>query len=276
MDIEGLGERTVVQLTRGRSRPRPGRHLLAHRRPGRRARGFARISAEKLVAAIDGSRDRPLPRVLTALGIRNLGPSASQALAKAFGTLRRVFDATDAERAGGRRRGRRDRRCARTLVRAARRTASSSTGSRRRASTSAARRRSRRRWRHGRRSPRRSTGKAVVVTGAVPGYTREGAEEAIVLRGGTSPGSVEQEDVRAGGRRGRRGQQAHQGGALGIPQVAAERFEELLASGELPSCVAILASDDVERPGVAARALAALLDLPVDHLCPVQTASRTR
>ncbi len=29
-----------------------------------------------------------------------------------------------------------------------------------------------------------------MVTGAVPGYTREGAEEAIVMRGGTSPGSV--------------------------------------------------------------------------------------
>ena len=34
------------------------------------------------------------------------------------------------------------------------------------------------------------SGKAVVVTGAVPGYTREGAEEAILARGGTSPGSV--------------------------------------------------------------------------------------
>jgi DNA ligase (NAD+) len=29
-----------------------------------------------------------------------------------------------------------------------------------------------------------------VVTGAVPGYTREEAEEAIVARGGKSPGSV--------------------------------------------------------------------------------------
>jgi DNA ligase (NAD+) len=33
-------------------------------------------------------------------------------------------------------------------------------------------------------------GKAVVVTGAVPGYTRDGAEAAIIARGGTSPGSV--------------------------------------------------------------------------------------
>ena len=37
---------------------------------------------------------------------------------------------------------------------------------------------------------RRWTGKTVVVTGAVPGYTREGAEEAILARGGKSPGSV--------------------------------------------------------------------------------------
>ena len=37
---------------------------------------------------------------------------------------------------------------------------------------------------------RRWPGKTVVVTGAVPGYTREGAEEAIMARGGTSPGSV--------------------------------------------------------------------------------------
>ena len=33
-------------------------------------------------------------------------------------------------------------------------------------------------------------GRAVVVTGAVEGYSRDGAEEAIVARGGTSPGSV--------------------------------------------------------------------------------------
>ena len=38
--------------------------------------------------------------------------------------------------------------------------------------------------------PQTLAGKTVVVTGAVPGYTREGAEEAIMARGGKSPGSV--------------------------------------------------------------------------------------
>ena len=94
--------------------------------------GFARISAEKLVAAIEASKDRPLPRVLTALGIKHLGPSASQALARAFGTVRRVFEATDDEqRAGVEGVGGVIARAIGALVRAARATASSSTGSRR-------------------------------------------------------------------------------------------------------------------------------------------------
>ena len=42
----------------------------------------------------------------------------------------------------------------------------------------------------GRPVPQTLAGKTVVVTGAVPGYTREGAEEAIMARGGKSPGSV--------------------------------------------------------------------------------------
>src|SRR4029078_7062898 len=99
MDIEGLGERTVVQLTNAGLVRDPADIYSLTVDQVVDLEGFAHISAEKLVAAIEGSRDRPLPRVLTALGIRNLGPSASQALAKAFGTLARVFEATDAERA---------------------------------------------------------------------------------------------------------------------------------------------------------------------------------
>ena len=56
--------------------------------------GFATISADKLLAAIDGSRQRPLPRLLTALGIKHLGPAAAQALAAHFGTLDAVMAAS--------------------------------------------------------------------------------------------------------------------------------------------------------------------------------------
>ena len=65
--------------------------------------------------------------------------------------------------------------------------------------------------------PQTLEGKAVVVTGAVPGYTREEAEEAIMLRGGIEPRQRQQEDVRARGRRGCRSQQAQQGRAAGHP-----------------------------------------------------------
>jgi DNA ligase (NAD+) len=51
-------------------------------------------SAQLLVAAIDGSRGRPLWRVLVALGIPHVGPTAAQSLARAFGSLDRVVAAS--------------------------------------------------------------------------------------------------------------------------------------------------------------------------------------
>ena len=44
-------------------------------------------SAEKLATAIEGSRGRPLSRLLFALGIRHVGESAARSLARAFGSL---------------------------------------------------------------------------------------------------------------------------------------------------------------------------------------------
>jgi DNA ligase (NAD+) len=233
MDIEGLGERTVVQLTSaGLVRDPADIYALTVDQVGG-LEGFARISAEKLVAAIDGSRDRPLPRVLTALGIRNLGPSASQALAKAFGTLRRVFEATDAERAavegvGG------------VIASAIGRwyeqpvnrefidrleAAGVNFGSEEEVQAALAARAA---------IPQTLTGKAVVVTGAVPGYTREEAEDAITVRGGSSPGSVSKKTFALVVGEGAGASKLNKGEQLGIPQIAAERFDELLASGELP------------------------------------------
>ena len=81
MDIEGLGERTVGQLTAtGLVADAADLYGLTQEQL-LTLEGFATISADKLLAAIDGSRHRPLPRLLTALGIKHLGPAASQALA---------------------------------------------------------------------------------------------------------------------------------------------------------------------------------------------------
>ena len=66
-------------------------------------------------------------------------------------------------------------------------------------------------------SHRRCEGKTVVVTGAVPEYTREGAEEAIMARGGKSPGSVSKKTfvLVVGESPGR--QQVEEGGGPGHP-----------------------------------------------------------
>jgi DNA ligase (NAD+) len=55
---------------------------------------FARQSAEQLVASIAATRDRPLSLVLFGLGIRHVGKSVAQLLARRFGTLDALRKAT--------------------------------------------------------------------------------------------------------------------------------------------------------------------------------------
>lgn len=90
MDIEGLGEERVRQFVDAGLLSDPGdvysltvEQLVPLER-------MAQKSAENLVAAIEASRSRGLARVLVGLGIRHLGPTAAQALARAFGHLDRI------------------------------------------------------------------------------------------------------------------------------------------------------------------------------------------
>jgi DNA ligase (NAD+) len=95
MDIDGLGEKLVAQLVEKRI-----------------VRSFADLyrldvdaladlermgpkSAANLVEAIDTSRKRPLNRLIFALGIRHVGESAARTLARAFGSLDRLADASE-------------------------------------------------------------------------------------------------------------------------------------------------------------------------------------
>ena len=77
------------------------------------------------------------------------------------------------------------------------------------------------------------SGKAVVVTGAVPGYTREGAEEAIVARGGTSPGSVSKKTFALVVGDAPGASKLKKAEELGTPIVDAGSFERLLETGEV-------------------------------------------
>jgi DNA ligase (NAD+) len=78
-------------------------------------------------------------------------------------------------------------------------------------------------------------GKSVVVTGTVEGFSREEAEEAIIARGGKSPGSVSSKTwaVVLGAEPGQ--SKLSKAEQLGVPIVDGSRFAELLETGELPS-----------------------------------------
>ena len=73
-------------------------------------------------------------------------------------------------------------------------------------------------------------GLTVVVTGSVPGYSRDGATEAIVARGGKASGSVSaRTDVVVAGEGA--GSKLDKAVVLGVPVLASDRFEALLAEG---------------------------------------------
>jgi len=103
MDIEGLGEKLVDQLVTVAPGVPPVEATALVRTPADLYRltveqvgGLERMaekSARNLVAAIDGSRRRPLARFVFALGIRNVGETTARDLARHFGTLEALMEA---------------------------------------------------------------------------------------------------------------------------------------------------------------------------------------
>ncbi len=73
-----------------------------------------------------------------------------------------------------------------------------------------------------------------MVTGTVPGYTRDAAEEAIRAHGGTSAGSVSKKTfaVVVGDAPG--ASKVKKAEELDVPMVDASGFDQLLATGDLP------------------------------------------
>jgi DNA ligase (NAD+) len=232
MDIEGLGEQMVEKLTAaGVVRDAADLYsltvddLTALDRVGP-------TSARNLITSIDGSRTRPLQRFLTSLGVRHLGPAASLALAKQFGTLDEIMAKTADELSAVEGVG---------AVIAATiaswfgvdvnrdlierfRTAELNFGSPVpdvEADASDA--------------PSPSLqGRAVVVTGTLAGFTRDGAADAIVARGGKSPASVSAKTYAVVVGESPGASKVSKAESLGIPMLTEAQFVELLDSGELP------------------------------------------
>jgi DNA ligase (NAD+) len=223
LDIEGLGEQRVAQLLNvGLISDVADLFSL---RVGDLAvlEGLGDLSATSLVNAIEGAKAMPLSRLLVALGIRHVGPVAARELANAFHTYQALETATlealasvagvgpviaasvAAYLAEDENRDRARRFEADGLSMVEPRVVSS--------------------------LAQTLVERAVVVTGSVEGYTRDGAEEAIVARGGTSPGSVSKKTycVVVGEAPG--ASKVSKARDLAIPMVPASEFDTLLETG---------------------------------------------
>jgi DNA ligase (NAD+) len=100
MDIEHLGEAVVAQLV-GRGLVRDFADLYRLRLGDLEAiEGFGAKSARNLLEAIAGSRGRGLARLLNAFGIRLVGEHVARLLARRLRTLDRLESASAAELAG--------------------------------------------------------------------------------------------------------------------------------------------------------------------------------
>jgi DNA ligase (NAD+) len=87
MDIEGLGERTA-QLLVERDLVRDAADLYYLKREDLLAlEGFAEKSVDNLLAAIEASKQRPLARVIAALGIRSIGFAIAHLLTSRYRSL---------------------------------------------------------------------------------------------------------------------------------------------------------------------------------------------
>ena len=96
MDIDGLGDKLVEQLDELDMIKDVSD--LFHLKEEKLAEidRMGEKSAANLVAALEKSRKTTLPRFLFALGIRNVGETTAQTLARHFGTLEAIMDADEA------------------------------------------------------------------------------------------------------------------------------------------------------------------------------------
>jgi len=239
MDIEGLGEQRVELFVRhGLLNDVADLYsFTADTFSG--LEGFGTLSIANVLGAIDVSRGRPLQRLLIGLGIRHLGQVGSLALARAFGNLDGILAADEPALAAVDGVG--------PIIAASVTKWFASDVNRgvvdrlRRAGVNVEEPGGRGDGGAGGGAggdfvDQTLAGKSVVVTGTLEGLTREEAEEAIMARGGKSPGSVSKKTFAVvlgdspGASKLTKAQQ------LEVPIVTGvDEFKALLETGEIPS-----------------------------------------
>ena len=225
MDIEGLGEKTVFALSDAGFIEDAGDLYSLTTQQLLQIEGYGETSAANLLVAINNSKTRTLPKLLTALGVKHLGPAASESLARRFGNLDAIMNASEEDLSAVDGVGaviaasitawfgnKNNRKILEKLHKGGVAFGNVVTSS----------------------LPQTLAGKAVVVTGTITGFSREEAEAAIKDRGGKSPGSVSAKTfaVVVGSEPG--ASKVTKAEQLGIPMVDADGFVQLIKTGELP------------------------------------------
>jgi DNA ligase (NAD+) len=226
MDIEGLGEKTVFALSDKNFVSDIGDLYSLTLEKLLQLDGFAELSAKNLLKAINDSKSRPLPKLLVGLGIKNLGPAAADSLARRFGSLDAIIEATSEQLSEIDGVGEVIAKkitewfADKSHMAIIKKFRSAGVDFGNVAVNNA---------------PQNLVGKAIVVTGTVEGFSREGAQEAITSRGGKSPGSVSAKTFAlvVGDEPG--ASKLTKAQELGIPMLDAAGFAKLLETGELPS-----------------------------------------
>lgn len=226
-DIEALGEKAAWDLVRTGILTDEAELFnlreedLLNSRVYTNSKGAVNAAGKKLIEGLKSQRDTELWRVLTGLSIRHVGPTAARALAQKFGSMEAIRSASEEELAATDGVGQ--------II------ADSIT-----------------QWfgvewhRHivdswavsgvtmeeeqGEEQPQTLAGLTVVVTGSLENFTRDGAKEAIVSRGGKAAGSVSKKTdyVVVGANAGSKATKAEE---LGRPILNEQQFEELLETG---------------------------------------------
>jgi DNA ligase (NAD+) len=227
LDIEGLGYEAATALLGAKIVEDEGDLFtltgddLAQAEFFRTKDGALSANAKRLLENLQQAKDRPLWRILVALSIRHVGPTAARALATAFGSLETIMAAdeeqlADVEGVGP------------TIAAALRewfevdwhraildkwRAAGVRTADERDADIAPT-----------------LAGLTIVVTGSLTGFSRDEAKEAIIVRGGKAAGSVSKKTsfVVAGDAPGSKYDKAVE---LGVPILDEDGFRALLADG---------------------------------------------
>jgi DNA ligase (NAD+) len=225
MDIEGFGEQRAYLFTEKGLLSDVGDiySLTAESFAG--MEGFGEISVGNLLKAIEESKTRPLPRLLVGLNIRHLGGAGAQVLARAFGHLDRIMAASVDDIAVVEGIGPKIAASVheffaspanREVVEKLRAAGVNFEGE---AAPDI---------------PQTLTGKTVVVTGSLEGWSREEAEAEVKARGGKSPGSVSKKTTAVVVGESPGAAKLTKAEELGVPVLDEAGFAHLLETGELP------------------------------------------